>query len=101
MPNLKCLDLADSTIDQLIESLIMNSFGEFKPKVSLWPVLLACVAYLIIYDLDVTTDTAPTNVISLALREDIKSASIIDSHAATNDTYDILNHWGGIIHDEF
>ena len=71
MPNLKCLDLADSTIDQLIESLIMNSFGEFKPKVSLWPVLLACVAYFIMYDRDVMTDQGPTDEISLALHKDI------------------------------
>ena len=49
------------------------------------------------YDQYVTTDMGPTNVISLALREAIKSASIIDSRAATNDPYDIMNHWGVII----
>ena len=28
-------------------------------------------------------------------------SSIIDSHAATNDNSDILNHWGGIIRADF
>lgn len=101
MPTLRCLDLADSIINQLIGSLIMNSFDEFKPEGCLWPILLACVASLIMYDRDVRTDMGPTNAISLALREAIKSASIIDSRATSNDPSDILNLWGGIIRADF
>ena len=53
------------------------------------------------YDQYVTTDMGPTNTTILDLREAIKSASIIDSCASTNDPSDILNHWGGIICADF
>ena len=53
------------------------------------------------YDQDVMTYMGPTNAIGLALREAIKSASIIDSHAAINYPSDILSNWGVIIRADF
>ena len=78
MSTLKWLDLANSTINYIIVSLIMNKFDDFKPEDPLWPVILACVEYLIMYDHDVMTDMGPKNKISLALHEARKIASIID-----------------------
>ena len=95
------MEMANSIIKQIIGSLIMNSFEEFKPEVSLWPVLLVCVEYLIMYDPYFMNNMGPTNEISLALCEATKTASIIDDLAATNYPYDILNHWRGIICADF
>ena len=101
MSYLKCLDLANSIINQLIVILIVNSFDKFKPEGSLCPVLLACIAYFMMYDQSVMTSMVPTNIISLEVRNTTKTASSIDSHAETNDPSDILNHWGGIIRADF
>ena len=79
----------------------MNSFYEFKPEGSLWPLLLSYVESLIMYDRYVMTYILPTNAIILDLREVIKTASIIDYRAATNYPSNILSHWGGIIPYEF
>ena len=54
-----------------------------------------------IYDRNVMTDMVPKSANSLDLSEAIKTDSIIYYPAATNDTYDILNHLGGIICSDF
>ena len=97
MPTLKFLDLVNIIINQIIGSLVVNSFYKFKPEGSLWPVLLACMASLIMYYQDFMTDMGPTNASSLAFFGAIKTAYIIDSCEATNETSGILNYWGGII----
>ena len=92
MPTIKWLELDDSIIKKIIGNLIMNSFDKFKPEGYLWSVPLAGVSHLIVYDWYVMTDMFPKNSISLDLHEDIEIESIIDSRAATNDPYDIMNH---------
>ena len=47
------------------------------------------------------TDMGPTDTISLDLSEDLRKSSIIDYREATNNTSDILKHWGGIICADF
>ena len=53
------------------------------------------------HDLDVMNDMGPTNSTSLAIREAIKTDSIIDSLASINDPYGRLNHWVLIICSDF
>ena len=101
MPTIKCLDLANSIINHIIVILIINLFDNFKTEGVLFPVLLACMASLIMCDQYFMTDMGPKNSIILDLREAIKSASIIDYRSSTNDPSDIMNHWGGIIYADF
>ena len=81
-PNLECLNLPESTINSLIDGLVLNSFDEFKVQGGLRPTLRSSIASLIMYDPDVKTDLTPRNCISLALREAYERLKLIDSRAS-------------------
>ena len=50
LPNLKWLEVPETTINKLIESLVANTINEFKPNGSLRQILRASIASLIMYD---------------------------------------------------
>jgi hypothetical protein len=109
------LQVPDSTIDKLIETLILNTYDEFKPEGKLRQILLASVASLIMYDRYVVRDYNLAKVpgspfVHTKLRQSFIDASIFDDRAisrlpgnASDDLKAIttLNFWGEIIREKF
>lgn len=81
LPNLRCVGVSKTTIDDLIAKLAPCSLPAFSPQGNLYPILEASVASLIMYDTEVTADLGPRNAVSLALRDGFKAANISDSRS--------------------
>jgi hypothetical protein len=56
LPNIYCLNVEMSVIDNLIDQMLPISVPHFTPDGKLLPLLLACIASLIMYDNDVAMD---------------------------------------------
>ena len=115
LPNLKWLEVPETTIDKLIASLITNTVDEFQPNGSLRQILRASIASLIMYDRDVVSDFKRANkngvqFVHARLRQSFINTSTFDDRATVNlptDTTDdakaiaTLNYWGEILRSKF
>ena len=101
LPTFSSTGAAQHTIDRLLDNLLVVNVPEFKPDGRLRPLLLACIASMIMYDSDVCAQLGPNNAITKTLKDAFNAANIVDVRASSVRPAATLRCWGNLIHDDF
>ena len=104
LPTFASTGASQATIDQLLSQLLVVTVPEFQPEGRLRPVLLACIASMLMYDGDVSADLGPSNAITQTLKAAFKRANIIDPRTGLpgpGSSVATMKLWGDEIKEAF